>query len=158
MTQLTGLQETLERLSAPVDPAYLSQRKQGGTSLTFISWHKVNILLDELAPGWSGNVVNIHTTEDSLFIVYRITIPYIAEDGTIKYVQREATGYEALACGSYGDPTSNAESMAFRRAAARFGLGLYLYDKEARESQTQAPKAESSVKQFGPKRSFSGRA
>ena len=30
---------------------------------------------------------------------------------------------------AYGDPSSNAESMAFRRAAARFGLGLYLYDK-----------------------------
>jgi hypothetical protein len=28
---------------------------------------------------------------------------------------------------AYGDPSSNAESMAFRRAAARFGLGLYLY-------------------------------
>lgn len=29
----------------------------------------------------------------------------------------------------YGDPSSNAESMAFRRTAARFGLGLYLYEK-----------------------------
>jgi len=31
---------------------------------------------------------------------------------------------------AYGDPSSNAESMAFRRAAARFGLGLYLYEKK----------------------------
>ncbi len=30
---------------------------------------------------------------------------------------------------AYGDPSSNAESMAFRRAAAKFGLGLYLYEK-----------------------------
>lgn len=30
---------------------------------------------------------------------------------------------------AYGDPSSNAESMAFRRAAARFGLGLYFYNK-----------------------------
>ncbi len=29
---------------------------------------------------------------------------------------------------SYGDPSSNSESMAFRRAAAKFGLALYLYD------------------------------
>ena len=29
----------------------------------------------------------------------------------------------------YGDPTSNAESMALRRAAAKFGLALALYDK-----------------------------
>lgn len=58
--------------------------------------------------------------------------------------QREATGTEELkelttdkTTGetitrelAYGDPSSNAESMAFRRAAARFGLGLYLYDKD----------------------------
>jgi hypothetical protein len=28
---------------------------------------------------------------------------------------------------AYGDPSLNAESMAFRRAAAKHGLGLYLY-------------------------------
>ena len=30
---------------------------------------------------------------------------------------------------AYGDPSSNAESMAFRRAASRFGLGLYLKEQ-----------------------------
>ncbi|MGC9506191.1 hypothetical protein [Baaleninema sp.] len=44
-------------------------------------------------------------------------------------VVRHATGTEELNCNSYGDPSSNAESMAFRRAAAKFGLGLYLYQK-----------------------------
>jgi len=53
-------------------------------------------------------------------------------------VYREATGSEELKTTTrddeikeiaYGDPSSNAESMAFRRSAARFGLGLYLYDK-----------------------------
>jgi hypothetical protein len=29
----------------------------------------------------------------------------------------------------YGDPSSNAEAMALKRAAAKFGLGLYLYQK-----------------------------
>jgi hypothetical protein len=28
----------------------------------------------------------------------------------------------------YGDPSSNAESQAFRRACANFGLGLDLYE------------------------------
>jgi len=31
---------------------------------------------------------------------------------------------------AYGDPSSNAESMAFRQATAKFGLGLYLYEKD----------------------------
>jgi len=29
----------------------------------------------------------------------------------------------------YGDAATNAESAALRRAAAKFGLALYLYDK-----------------------------
>jgi hypothetical protein len=44
-------------------------------------------------------------------------------------VYREATGQEEEETTSYGDSSSNAESMALRRAAAKFGLGLYLYDK-----------------------------
>ncbi len=55
-------------------------------------------------------------------------------------IWKEATGTELLKEWSekkqemtelaYGDPSSSAESMAFRRAAAKFGLGLYLYDKD----------------------------
>jgi hypothetical protein len=30
---------------------------------------------------------------------------------------------------AYGDPSSNAESMALRRAASKFGLARYLYDE-----------------------------
>jgi len=43
-------------------------------------------------------------------------------------ITRMATGSETLDTDSYGDFQSNAESMAFRRAAARFGLGLHLYN------------------------------
>jgi len=53
---------------------------------------------------------------------------------------RDETGLERIDVASYGDPQSNAESMAFtplrssvgfascRRAAAWFGLGLHLYE------------------------------
>jgi hypothetical protein len=41
---------------------------------------------------------------------------------------REATGTEQLSTSPGGpDPVQMAEQMAFRRAAARFGLGLDLY-------------------------------
>jgi hypothetical protein len=49
------------------------------------------------------------------------------------WVYREATGTEEEPDDDqqmYGDPSSNAESMALRRAAAKFGLGLYLYNKK----------------------------
>ena len=42
---------------------------------------------------------------------------------------REAIGIEDEETLSFGDPASNAESMALRRAAAKFDLELYLYDK-----------------------------
>ena len=73
-------------------------------------------------------------SSDRIFLTGRLTIP--TAEGNI---YREATGTEELKRTdketgdilelAYGDPSSNAESMAFRRAAAKFGLGLYLYDK-----------------------------
>jgi hypothetical protein len=54
----------------------------------------------------------------------RISIPCL--EGIIS---REATGTEDEELKGYGDPSSNAEAMALKRAAAKFGLGLYLYQK-----------------------------
>ena len=119
------LNEILTDLSKPVPKRFLAQRKQGGTTLTYIPWHHVNRLLDFYSPGWEGAVTKIITTSDRVFVVYKLTIH--AEEGAFS---REATGTELLNCSSYGDPTSNAESMAFRRSAARFGLGLGLYQKD----------------------------
>jgi hypothetical protein len=92
--------------------------------LPYIPWHTANRVLDKYAPGWTWEIVKLHTCENQLFLVGRLTIP--TAEGNI---YREATGTESLTTSSYGDASSNAESMAFRRCAARFGLGLYLYDK-----------------------------
>ena len=68
----------------------------------------------------------------------RLTIP--TSEGN---VYREASGTEELKREkynsetgeieikelAYGDPSSNAESMCFRRCCSRFGLGLNLYYK-----------------------------
>ncbi len=32
--------------------------------------------------------------------------------------------------GMYGDPSCNAEAMALKHAASKFGLGLCLYDRK----------------------------
>jgi len=119
------LTEILADLAKPVPQRFLAQRRQGNTLLTYIPWHHVNRLLDYYVPGWEGEVTKIVTTSDRVFVTYKLTIH--AEEGAFS---REATGTELLNCSSYGDPTSNAESMAFRRAAARFGLGLGLYQKD----------------------------
>ena len=119
------LAEILTDLAKPVPKRFLAQRKQGGQNLTYIPWHHVNRLLDYFAPGWEGEVTKIVCTSDRVFVTYCLSVH--AAEGVFS---REATGTELLNCSSYGDPTSNAESMAFRRAAARFGLGLGLYQKD----------------------------
>ena len=117
--------EILADLSKPIPAKYLATRKQGGTALTYLPWHTCCKLLDRCCPGWDYSVTLVHTTSDRIFVTARLTIR--AEEGDIS---REGTGTELLNCGSYGDPSSNAESMALRRCAAKFGLARYLYEKD----------------------------
>jgi len=111
-------------LSKPIADRHLESRKQGGTVLHYISWHNAVRYLDLYAPGWCSEITKIHTDDKRIYLVARISIP--CAEGL---VYREATGTEELNTNSFGDPSSNAESMALRRAAAKWGLGLYLYDK-----------------------------
>jgi len=124
-----SIADIIADLSKPLPEDCLEQRKQGGTTLHYVAWHKAVNLLDTYAPGWSSEVTKMTFSDTRIFLVCRISIPCL--EGV---VHREATGTEELDSSSYGDPSSNAESMAFRRAAAKFGLALYLYDKELRES------------------------
>ncbi len=127
---LSQIQEALKR---PLPPTMLATRKQGDTMLEYIPWYTVSRILDKYAPGWTWQITELHPTsggkasagENRLFLTGRLTIP--TSEGPL---YREATGTELLDCNGYGDPSSNAESMAFRRCAAKFGLGLYLYEKD----------------------------
>jgi hypothetical protein len=130
------IKDIITALSKPIAERHLETRRQGGKDLTYISWHNAIRYLDLNAPGWCYEIRNIHTDEKRIYVAVRITIT--AADGTF---YREATGTEELNCSSYGDPSSNAESMALRRAAAKWGLGLYLYDK----SGSPAPRPEQSI-------------
>lgn len=136
-----SIEQIIEELSQPIPPEFLYTRKQGNTELTYISWHGAVRLLDMYAPGWSGQVVNILETPNYCYVTYRISIP--TDNGV---VHRDATGSESitnhLAGKGYGDPSSNAESMAFRRAASKYGLGLYLYSKN-KSTQHSTPSSTS---------------
>lgn len=124
-----------DALKAEIPSEFLRTRQQGGQTLTFMPWHACSALADERAPGWSGYVERIQQVGDAVAVTYRISIP--TDDGV---VEREAIGYEQLSTSSYGDPTSNAESMAFRRAWAKHGLGSSLYgqEKNAPSQQTRS--------------------
>lgn len=129
-------------LSRPLPPSCLKQRKVDGNLVDYIPWHTACSILSKYAPGWEWRIVSSEIIQGHSFevwnkqqekeititnpprfqIVGELAIP--AQEGVIR---RQTMGSEELSLRGYGDPGSNAESMAFRRAAAKFGLGLYLY-------------------------------
>ncbi len=121
---LRSIQEIIEDLKKPIAQKYLSQRKQGGQNLTYISWYHAIKYLDYYAPGWSYSVTHQQVVGKVFVLTVSLSIPC-----TEGVVTRDATGMEELDMKGYGDVSSNAESMALRRAAAKFGLGISLYEK-----------------------------
>ena len=123
-TALRSIRDIVKDLSKPVAKRHLRHRKQGGKELTYIAWYDAVKYLDHYAPGWCYEIRRIDSIAGKLILTIRLSIPCL--EGV---VWREATGQEDESHDSYGDSSSNSESMALRRAAAKFGLGLSLYDK-----------------------------
>jgi hypothetical protein len=121
---LRSIREIVKDLTKPVAKRHLRTRKQGGKELTYIAWHDAVKYLDHYAPGWCYEIRSLNSVSGKLILTIRLSIPSL--EGII---YREATGQEDENTDSWGDSSSNAESMALRRAAAKFGLGLYLYDQ-----------------------------
>uniref|UniRef100_A0A1D1XHH5 Anthranilate phosphoribosyltransferase n=1 Tax=Anthurium amnicola TaxID=1678845 RepID=A0A1D1XHH5_9ARAE len=91
-----------------------------------IPWYHVNRLLSFYAPGWNGEIRNvIFSDKGTVTVVYRVTVR--GSDGE---AHRESSGTVSNSDGMAGDPVALAEEVAFCRACARFGLGLYLYHEE----------------------------
>lgn len=127
------LRDILADMRTPIRERHLETKQKGGETLTFCPWYRVARYVEHYTNGHWSKDVQMHTTERRIFVTVTVTID--AADAT---VSRSATGTEKLyrvdeGTGevsdiAYGDPSSNAESMAFRRACANFGLGLDLYE------------------------------
>ena len=123
-TDVRSIKDIVADLSRPVNPQRLKQRQQGGRTLDYLPWYQAVRYLDYHAPGWSYEVRSVSQVGDALVMTVRISIPCL--EGL---VYREASALEPLKGSGYGDAATNAESAALRRAAAKFGLCLNLYDK-----------------------------
>ncbi len=122
--EIRSIRDIVKDLSKPVAKRHLRVRKQGGKDIQYLSWHDAVKYLDHYAPGWNYEIRNMQNIAGKLIITVRLSVP--CAEGI---VYREATGQEDEDKDNYGDSSSNAESMALRRASAKFGLGLYLYDQ-----------------------------
>lgn len=115
-------------LSRPFRAA-VATKTVSGTLISYLHWQSVARLLDAYAPGWTGEVTRIEHHGQTLRVIYRLGIP--CAEGI---VWREATG-EDDEWGDdeekrFGNPSANAQANAFKRAAALFGCGQWLYDKK----------------------------
>jgi hypothetical protein len=121
---LRSIDDIIADLSKPIAERHLKSRVQGGQRILYIEWHIAVRYLDYYAPGWQATITNLAEVGGRCVVTARISVPCL--EGIIS---REATGSEDVQKAGYGDPSSNAEAMALKRAAAKFGLGLYLYQK-----------------------------
>jgi hypothetical protein len=122
---LRPIADIISDLSKPIPPRLLKTKTVGGQKIQYIPWYTAVKFLDLYAPGWNYEIRHLTEIGNKLILVARISIP--CAEGL---VYREATGQEDEEVRGYGDSSSNSESMALRRAAAKFGLGLELYDKK----------------------------
>ncbi|KAK7270016.1 hypothetical protein RIF29_22865 [Crotalaria pallida] len=96
------------------------------SSSTLIPWYHANRMLSFYAPGWCGEIRDVIFSDNgSVTVVYRLTVR--GSDGE---AYRESTGTISPGDGSIVDPVGAAEEVAFCKACARFGLGLYLYHED----------------------------
>lgn len=130
-----GIVQLVKILSRKLPDSYLKERlvgkKSEGRKVKYIPWTRILKILDKYSPGWQWEVSRIHNSDDRLYVVGRLTL--FTKDGP---VSRDGVGTEMLKRTdkntgeieeiAYGNPSSNAEANALRRAAAKFGLGLYL--------------------------------
>ncbi|QUY46013.1 hypothetical protein [Acaryochloris marina] len=115
------LEEILEDLRRPIPERFIKTKSKKGVALKFVSWYDIVRILEARAPGFEYDC-SPHFGDGKTVVKATITIH--GEDGSLS---RSALGIADSDIENWGDATSNASSMALRRAAAEFGLGLHLY-------------------------------
>jgi hypothetical protein len=115
--------DTIADLHKPIPDEYICSKSLKGEKIIFLDWHTTNMILDYVAPNWEVSL-DYGQIGDRAIVKAKITL--YCEDGCFS---RESIGSDDTEDKYFGGFMPDAESQAMRRAAARFGLGLYLYDK-----------------------------
>lgn len=114
-------------LSRPVRAA-VAVKIVSGERISYLHWQTVARLLDAYAPGWTGEVTRLDHHGQTLRVTYRLTIP-CAEGFDWREAIGEDDEWGDEEKNRFGNPAANAQANAFKRAAALFGVGQWLYDK-----------------------------
>lgn len=138
--------EIIQNLSKPIPRELITKKptfskKKHTGEVDIISWIDTCQLLDQRSGKgcWSWQIDEVKEIGQRLVLTGTLTI--YGDDRTISM---SASGSESLNVTGYGDPSSNAEAMSFKRAACRFGLGrndLWKKDKPSSSSYSNPNKS-----------------
>ncbi|HSG28962.1 MAG TPA: Rad52/Rad22 family DNA repair protein, partial [Candidatus Krumholzibacterium sp.] len=133
------MNELFETLFEPFSPSVKQTKTQGGQSITFVSWiHYVVRAWAQFPEGYSKDV-RVSEVGGQLIVTVRITD---RKSGCYQ----EALGAAPADKKSWGGAMAEAESQAFRRAMANWGMGLEMYmddDEWSRVAQSLKDDADS---------------
>jgi hypothetical protein len=149
---LRTLAEIEADLSAPIPDEYLGTKTKGGRTFTIFTWMVAQGFLNKYAPGWHGHATLTYSGE-RVGCVYQLCIPTSdyglvcrAASGDDQEDDDEVPEFETTderkkweseqRQRQFGTPTTRAEGQAFKRAAARFGLGMYLRSRSVPTGNT----------------------
>lgn len=126
--------ELADALAEPFAPGAHSEKRQGGSSITFVDVHEYKERLNAtVGPhGWTS-AVRMEAYGGKLIVVVALSILGVTKENVGDEVE-EAPTNERGNSKLIGTPITNAYAQAFKRTCADFGLGAYLYDKEGREA------------------------
>jgi hypothetical protein len=123
---LRPIAEIIERLSKPHPERLLQTKKMGGQTIHFIPWYRAQRILDHYTGSrWEYKILETDFYNRNCVVKVQITIQ--AAEGHYHY-QGQGVAELREDNKGYGDPPQRAESQAFRRACARTGLMLDLYE------------------------------
>lgn len=117
------LAEIQADLCRPLPDDYISWFNKKGVWIPYLTWTDANLILDYVAPGWQCDISENQVGDR---VVVKCSLTLLCAEGQIS---RCSLGSDGLDDDAYGGPLPDSESQAFRRAAVRFGLGIYLYDR-----------------------------
>jgi hypothetical protein len=115
--------DVLSALARPVDRRHVRQLKKGGITLDYVPWYRIAKHLHHRAPGWCWEVRSIQEVGGSVVVHGTLLVP--TAEGTLRF---DAVASESIKGPSCAPPAEVAESACLRRAAAKSGLAIDLYD------------------------------
>jgi hypothetical protein len=146
---LRPIADIIKGLSKPPPERMLETKEMGGQMIHFIPWHRAQRILNHYtASRWEYKILETDFYNKNCVVKVEIIIQ--AAEGHYHYQGQGVAELREDGKG-YGDPPQRAESQAFRRACARTGLMLDLYEgiDAYRQRRQQLQQSKNGQKQNG---------